>query len=111
MFNREIAFRWNAHAAILGVVVLVYLVVYAGVVIPLLVKFHVIMSFMSISLLIFPVLLLILITIALTKMPWIKLTSFHVWQTVIIGIMILGFSLYEIGSNHSQQFFDYDRWV
>ncbi|WP_339291052.1 hypothetical protein MKY48_22940 [Paenibacillus sp. FSL W8-0187] len=103
--------RWNPHAAVLGLIVGIYVVVYARVIIRLIYHYNVVLSYVSVVLISFPVLLLLLILYLISKKPWSKLHSTHYWSTGIIGVILLSFSIYALSYNQSQQHFDYNRWV
>lgn len=103
--------RWNPHAAVLGLIVGIYVVIYAGVIIRLIYHYHVVLSFVSAVLVSLPVLLLLLILYLIVKASRSKLHSIHYWSTGIIGVLLLSFSIYALSYNQSQQHFDYNRWV
>ncbi|MGG4345838.1 hypothetical protein [Paenibacillus lautus] len=103
--------RWNPHAALLGLIVGIYVVIYARVIIRLIYHYHVVLSFVSVILVCLPVLLLLLILYLISKTSRSKLQSMHYWSTGIIGVLLLSFSIYALSYNHSQQHFDYNRWV
>jgi hypothetical protein len=103
--------RWNPHAAVLGLVVGIYVVIYAGVIIRLIYHYHIVLSFVSVVLVSLPVLLLLLILYLISKTSRSKLHPTHYWSTGIIGVILLSFSIYALSYNQSQQHFDYNRWV
>jgi hypothetical protein len=103
--------RWNPHAAVLGLVMGIYVVVYAGVIIRLIYHYHIAVSFVSVIWVALPVLLLLFILFLISKKSWSKLKRMHYVSTVTIGAMLIGFSLYALGYNKLQQHFDYNRWI
>ncbi|WP_131724741.1 hypothetical protein [Paenibacillus solani] len=87
------------------------MVVYISVIIRLIYHYRIALSFESVSLVALPVLLLLLILYLISRTSWSKLYTMHYWIAGIIGVFLIGFSIYALSDNQSQQRFDYNRWV
>lgn len=103
--------RWNSHAAVLGTVLLIYMVVYITVLNRLIYHYRIALSVGSVTLVAFPVVLLLIILYLISRKPWIKLHPMHYSIAGIIGVILLGLSIYALSDNQFQQRFDYNRWV
>lgn len=85
--------------------------IYAAVVIRLIYHYHIALSFVSVSWVSLPVLLLLFILYRISRTTWSMLLKQHYASTVIIGVLLLFFSIYALSYNLSLQRFDYNRWV